>query len=257
MSSISFDFSNTTTVVTGGSSGIGLACAEYIVNCGGNVIISESRCSYKTERAKECINNVSKNGSIQSYPCEVGNEISVCMFFDNIRKTGVQVDHIIHCAGISPNKDFMEQTQKEWDNVLHVNTTGSFLVVKYGASIMKDNPLRGDFRGRILLISSTNGMNSQHPISAHYDSSKSGVNMLVRTSAEYLSKMKICVNGLAPGWISTDLNITLPQDLHDTESAKIWMRRWGKSQEIAQCALHVLTMPYLMGQTIMVDGGYR
>ena len=259
MSIISFDFSNTTTVVTGGSSGIGLACAEYIVSCGGNVIISESRCAFKTKRAIERLNNVSKNksGSVLSYPCEVGIENSVCMFFDTIQKTGIQIDYLIHCAGVSPNQDFLEQTQQEWDNVLNVNTTGSFLVVKYGACIMKNNPLRGDFRGRIILISSTNGINSQHPISAHYDSSKSGVNILVRTSAEYLAEMKICVNGLAPGWINTELNNTVPQDMQKRETAKIWMERWGQSEEIAQCALHLLTMPYLMGQVIVVDGGYR
>ena len=81
--------------------------------------------------------------------------------------------------------------------------------------------------------------------------------MFVKNSAEYLSKMKICVNGLAPGWIHTDMNITLPKEVHERESSKIWMQRWGTSEEMAQCALHLLTMPYLMGQVIMVDGGYR
>lgn len=122
---------------------------------------------------------------------------------------------------------------------------------------MKSNPVRGDYRGKILLVTSTNGINSQDPVSAHYDSSKAAANMLVRTAAEHLSELKICVNALAPGWINTDLNATLPPDVREKESSKIWMRRWAEPEEMARCALHLLTMPYLMGQVVMADGGYR
>jgi NAD(P)-dependent dehydrogenase (short-subunit alcohol dehydrogenase family) len=122
---------------------------------------------------------------------------------------------------------------------------------------MKDNPTMDEFRGKIVLITSTNGINSQDPVSAHYDSSKAAGNMLVRTAAEHLSEHKICVNALAPGWIETALNNTLPPDVREKETAKIWMRRWAKPEEMAACAAHILTMPYYMGQVLMADGGYR
>lgn len=122
---------------------------------------------------------------------------------------------------------------------------------------MKNNPLRGDFRGRIVLVTSTNGINSWDPVSAHYDSSKAANNLFVRVAAEKLSEDQICINGLAPGWINTDLNATLPPDVREKESSKIWMKRWAEPDEMAQCALHLLTMPYLMGQVVMADGGYR
>lgn len=259
MGIVRFDFSGTTTVVTGGASGIGLTCAELIAGCGGNVVVSASRRPDKTQKALERIVSAGAGSAIKAsaFPCEVGTEASVASFFEQVRAAGIQVDYLIHSAGVSPNTDFFDQTQEEWDSVHNTNTTGAFLVTKYAAKSMKDNPLRGDFRGRILLITSTNGINSQDPVSAHYDSSKAAANMLVRTAAEHLSEMRVCVNALAPGWINTDLNATLPPDVREKESAKIWMRRWAEPEEMARCAAHVLTMPYLMGQVIMADGGYR
>jgi len=253
-----FDFSGTTTVVTGGASGIGLTCAELVARCGGDVVVSASRRPDKTQAA---LDRLAKAGGgkvkVAAFPCEVGVEDSVRSFFDAVRAAGIRVDQLIHSAGISPNTEFFEQTQAEWDQVHNTNTTGAFLVTKHAALAMQDNPLRGDFRGRILLITSTNGINSQDPVSAHYDSSKAAANMLVRTAAEHLAGMQVCVNALAPGWIDTDLNATLPPEVREKESAKIWMRRWARPDEMATCAAHLLAMPYLMGQVILADGGYR
>lgn len=257
MANAHFDFSNTTTVITGGASGIGFTCAELVARCGGNVVISASRRPDKTEKAIADLKRVNPGIAVHAFPCEVGSEESVQAFFAAIQAAGIQVDHLIHSAGISPNTDFFNQTQQEWDMVTNTNTTGAFLVTKYAALAMKSNALVDDFRGKIVLITSTNGINSQDPVSAHYDSSKAAANMLVRTAAEHLSEHQICVNALAPGWIDTDLNNTLPPDVREKETAKIWMRRWAKPAEMAQCAAHILTMPYFMGQVIMADGGYR
>jgi 3-oxoacyl-[acyl-carrier protein] reductase len=259
MGQATFDFSNTTTVITGGASGIGLTCAELIARCGGNVLVSASRRPDKTAKAIERIQAAAGAHPVRvaAFPCEVGTESSVEEFFKQVKQAGFQVDHVIHSAGVSPNTDFFDQTQEEWDTVHNTNTTGAFLVTKHAALAMKSNPVRGDFRGKILLVTSTNGINSQDPVSAHYDSSKAAANMLVRTAAEQLSEMQVCVNALAPGWINTDLNATLPPDVREKESAKIWIRRWAEPEEMARCALHLLTMPYLMGQVVMADGGYR
>ncbi len=259
MTQASFDFSGTTTVITGGASGIGLTCAELIARCGGHVLVSSSRRPDKTELALQRIKAAAAGQAVNTaaFPCEVGTEASVAEFFRQIGQAGFSVDHVIHSAGVSPNTDFFDQTQQEWDTVHNTNTTGAFLVTKHAALSMQSNPLRGDFRGKILLVTSTNGINSQDPVSAHYDSSKAAANMLVRTAAEQLSQSGICVNALAPGWINTELNATLPPDVREKESAKIWMRRWAEPEEMARCALHLLTMPYLMGQVVMADGGYR
>ena len=257
MAAAHFDFSNTWTVITGGASGIGLTCALEVAKSGGNVIVSASRKPEKTQTALHQIQLINPNVKAKAFPCEVGQEASVAAFFHAIGQEGIAVDHVIHSAGISPNTEFFDQTQTEWDQVQNTNATGSFLVTKYAALEMKNNPVHGDFRGRILLVTSTNGINSWDPVSAHYDASKAANNLFVRVAAEKLSEDQICINGLAPGWINTDLNATLPPDVREQESAKIWMKRWAEPDEMVRCALHLLTMPYLMGQVVMADGGYR
>jgi NAD(P)-dependent dehydrogenase (short-subunit alcohol dehydrogenase family) len=257
MPTVQFDFSGTTTVITGGSSGIGLMCAMAVAKAGGHVVISASRRADKTQSALEAIRAVRADVQVYAFPCEVGQEVSVAAFFAAIGAAGVRPDHLIHSAGISPNTPFFEQTQHEWDGVQNTNATGAFLVTKYAALAMRSNPVRGDFRGKIVLVTSTNGINSWDPVSAHYDASKAANNLFVRVAAEKLAEDQICINGLAPGWINTDLNATLPPDVRANESAKIWMKRWAEPEEMAHCALHLLTMPYLMGQVVMADGGYR
>ncbi|MDX2218772.1 MAG: SDR family oxidoreductase [Burkholderiales bacterium] len=255
--SANFDFSGTTTVVTGGASGIGMSCALAVARAGGDLIISASRKPDKTAAAIAKLSGARAGIAVDAFPCEVGEEASVSSFFDAIHGAGKRVDYVIHSAGISPNTDFFDQTQKEWDQVQNTNATGAFLVTKHAARIMRGNAPSGEFRGKILLITSTNGINSNDPVSAHYDSSKAAANMLVKNAAEFLSPDGIVVNGLAPGWINTDLNATLPPDVREKESAKIWMRRWAEPEEMAAVALHILTMPYFMGQVLMADGGYR
>lgn len=257
MAAVRFDFSGSWTVITGGASGIGLTCAMAVAKAGGNVVISASRKPEKTQAALDQLQSVNAAVQVKAFPCEVGQEQSVQAFFKSIAQAGVAVDHLIHSAGISPNTEFFDQTQTEWDQVQNTNATGSFLVTKYAALAMRNNPIKGDFRGRIVLVTSTNGINSWDPVSAHYDASKAANNLFVRVAAEKLSEDQICINGLAPGWINTDLNSTLPPDVREKESAKIWMKRWAEPDEMASCALHLLTMPYLMGQVVMADGGYR
>lgn len=257
MAHTQFDFSGTWTVITGGASGIGLTCALAVVKAGGNVVVSASRKPEKTQAALAQLLAANPSANVKAFPCEVGQESSVSAFFSAIAADGIAVDHVIHSAGISPNTEFFDQTQAEWDQVQNTNATGSFLVTKHAALAMRANPVKGDFRGKIVLVTSTNGINSWDPVSAHYDASKAANNLFVRVAAEKLSEDRICINGLAPGWINTDLNATLPPDVREKESAKIWMKRWAEPDEMAQCALHMLTMPYLMGQVIMADGGYR
>jgi NAD(P)-dependent dehydrogenase (short-subunit alcohol dehydrogenase family) len=174
-----FDFSGTTTVVTGGASGIGLSCALAVARSGGNLVISASRKPDKTAAAVAKLAAARQGIAVDAFPCEVGEEASVSSFFDAIHSAGKRIDYVIHSAGISPNTDFFDQTQKEWDQVQNTNATGAFLVTKHAARIMRNNAPRDEFRGKILLVTSTNGINSNAPVSAHYDSSKAAANMLV------------------------------------------------------------------------------
>jgi len=257
MSRASFDFSGTTTIVTGGASGIGLAIAETLARAGGNLIVSASRNPAKTKAALEHLRRVNGSIKVQALACEVGSEESVARFFAVAADAAGDIRHVVHSAAISPNTEFFDQTQAEWDTVQNTNLTGSFLVLKYAPKVFARNSVVDDWKGHVVMVTSSNGVNAYDPVSAHYDASKAGANLLVRNAAELLAGMKIRVNALAPGWIQTALNDTLPDEVRAQESAKIWMGRWGTPEEMGRCVAHLLTMPYLVGQVVMPDGGYR
>ena len=124
MAKAHFDFSNTWTVITGGASGIGLTCAFAVAHAGGNVVISSSRKPEKTQVALQQIQKANSKVQAKAFPCEVGDENSVASFFKSIQHENIKINHVIHSAGISPNTDFFDQTQAEWDQVGVVSENG-------------------------------------------------------------------------------------------------------------------------------------
>ena len=263
MKRISFDFKNTTTVITGGSSGIGLASAELIASSGGDVIVSASRNPEKTKLALAKIRSASigsgrTNALIEALEYEADNEESVRDFFQKVKAFGRRVDYLIHSPGISPDTPYSEQDAKLWNHVLAVNTTGTHLASKYARGIMREQEIIDQVRGKIVLVTSTNGVDSYGIFSAAYDASKAATNNMVRNFGEDFHKEdKIVVNGLAPGWIDTELNNTLPPEEREKEMAKIWCQRFAETQEMAINIAALLTLPYVSGRVHMADGGYR
>ncbi len=177
---------------------------------------------------------------------------------DAASAVGREIAVAVNTVGISPNVPIEEQTldgPDGWRNVFEVNVFGCFVSTRAIAERMK---ARG-VRGAILLITSTNGINSQSQISTHYDSSKAAQGHMMKIFAEHYAGAGIRINGLAPGWIETSLNDTLPADERAKETAKIWSGRFAEPYEIAAFAAFLCSSgaSYACGQNFMVDGGYR
>jgi NAD(P)-dependent dehydrogenase (short-subunit alcohol dehydrogenase family) len=177
---------------------------------------------------------------------------------DAAAATGREVAIAVNTIGISPNVPIGEQTldgRDGWRNVFEVNVFGCFVSTRAIAERMK----RRGVRGTILLITSTNGINSQSQISTHYDASKAAQGHMMKIFAEHYAPAGIRINGLAPGWIETPLNDTLPADERAKETAKIWTGRFAEPHEIAAFAAFFCSpgASYAYGQNFMVDGGYR
>lgn len=114
-------------------------------------------------------------------------------------------------------------------------------------------------KGSVVIITSTNGVNSNSPISSHYDAAKAGLVPHIRNFAYQYASAGCRVNGVAPGWINTGMNATLPPDERTKEESRIWARRFAEPHEVAVVVATIAGSggSYVSGTNTMVDGGYQ
>lgn len=242
-------------LVLGGSGGIGSEIVQALVANGASAVTF----TYNSNRqAAELLKKEIERQGVKVYIAAVDqlNETALSEFLSAaVEYTGQEVTVAVNSIGISPNTPLEEQTLEEWQRVFEVNLHGSFISTRAIANRMKAKRVSGS----IVLVTSTNGVNSQSQISAHYDSSKAAQAHMMRTIAEYYAKFGIRINGVAPGWINTDLNDSLPADERANEMKKIWCGRFAEPAEVAAFVAFIVGSggSYIYGQNLMIDGGYR
>ncbi len=176
-----------------------------------------------------------------------------------VNATGEEITVAVNTIGKSPNQPYWDQKIEGpdgWRDVYETNVFGAFLSARAIAKRMKGLGIRGS----IVQITSTNGVNSQAEFSVHYDASKAAQAHEVRTMAEKLAKeFGIRYNSIAPGWVRTKMNASVPPEEMAAEEKKIWLGRQAEPSEIAKVVAFVAGTggSYIVGQNLMVDGGYR
>jgi 3-oxoacyl-[acyl-carrier protein] reductase len=156
------------------------------------------------------------------------------MIEEIISKFG-KLDILVNNAAIVFDVPLFDKTVDEWQKTMAVNLIGSFLCAKYASKYLLES------KGNIVNVCSTSGYNNFAPTSADYDSSKVGLISLTKNLAKELAPT-IRVNGVAPGWIDTDMNKELPQDLIDDEMKKVLMGRIAKPEEVVRQYFSLLPM---------------
>lgn len=245
-------------LVLGGSGGLGAEIVRALAANGASAIsVTYGR---NKDAAARGIAELERQG-IKGFaaPVDQTDEAGFKRFLDDaVAAIGSEITTAVNSIGISPNVPLEEQTldgRDGWRNVFEVNVHGCFISTRAIAERMKAH----DVRGSIVLITSTNGINSQSQISTHYDASKAAQGHMMKIFAEHYAGAGIRINGLAPGWIETAMNDTLPPDEREHELGKIWVRRFAEPHEIAAFAAFLAGSgaSYAYGQNFMVDGGYR
>jgi 3-oxoacyl-[acyl-carrier protein] reductase len=241
---------NKVVLITGASRGIGKATALLLAKEGAKVIVNYVKSDKKADDVvKEIIKN---SGSAISIKADVSDEKQVKRMVDLVIKKFRKIDVLVNNAGIVFDVPFKERTVEQWRRTLNVNLIGTFLCSKYASKTMLKNGY-----GRIVNVSSTNGIDSLNPESVDYDASKAGVISLTKNLATELAP-NILVNAIAPGWINTDINSGLDKKYVKSETEKILLGRFGKPEEIAKAILFLVSddASFITGTTLVVDGGY-
>jgi 3-oxoacyl-[acyl-carrier protein] reductase len=244
------NFKNKVALITGSSRGIGKAIAIELASRGCSVIINYVHSEKEANSLKKHIINTYKVEAL-TIKADVSIEDEVKKMIETIIDKFGKIDILVNNAGIALDNNFNDKSIEEFKKVLSVNLIGTYLVSKY-VSI----PMLKDKHGKIINISSTNGIDTLYPNSIDYDASKAGVISLTHNLAKELAPF-VSVNTVAPGWVNTDMNDDLSPLFKAEEINKIYLKRFAEPQEIAKVVAFLASddASYINNTVIRVDGG--
>ena len=246
-------------LVTGGSSGIGRACAIALAEAGADVAVNYVGNKAKADEVVARIQESGRQGMAVKADVSVENEVEA-MFSEVVDRFGT-VDILVNNAGIQQDAMIGEMTLEQWQKVIGVNLTGQFLCSR---AAIREFRRRGVQKavscsaGKIICMSS---VHEAIPWAGHvnYAASKGGVMLLSKSLAQEVAPDRIRVNSVAPGAVRTPIN----RDAWETEEAYdklmelVPYNRIGEPSDIGKTVAWLASdqADYVVGTTIYVDGG--
>lgn len=238
-------------VITGSRRGLGASIANALARRGYNVVVNDF---VSEEEVLNVVKNINDNYDVEALGvmADVSKESEVKRFLSVVKEKFGRVDVIINNAALVEDIEIEYKSTDEFNHILTNNVTSTYLMSKYFGKFMYNNK-----KGKIINISSTNGINAFFPTSIDYDASKAAIISLTHNFAlEYAPY--VLVNAIAPGWINTEINQDLPIKLIKEETDKIYLKRFAEPAEVASlvCFLASDDCSYINGEVIKIDGGY-
>lgn len=253
MTAAKLPLSGKTAYVTGGGSGIGLACARAFLRDGASVMIV-GRSEPKLEAAAADLEaDRTEHASVGWYAADVADEDAVRASVLAATEHGAGLHIAVAAAGVGTLAPVIATPLSEWQKVMDTNLTGSFLTIKHaGAAIARSGG------GAVCTISSIAGLRT-HRHGGAYAVSKAGVDMLVRTAADELGGAGVRVNSVCPGLVDTEISAGLfaTDAVLDDYLEQMPIRRTGVVDDVA-AAVRYLCGPeagWVTGVSLSVDGG--
>src|SRR5215217_298636 len=232
------DISGKVALVTGGTSGIGRAIALGFAEAGATVVAG----STNPDKVASIRDELSRNGNQHdAVRLDVSDAASVRSAIDGAAKKYGRLDAIVNAAGVIKKQPSLEMPPEEFERIVRINLTGSFIVNQAAGRVMKEQrPNAKGQRGSIVNIASLNSFISLSEVLA-YACSKSGVLGLIRGLANEWGNIGIRVNGIAPGVILTDLNRPLIEGTPRGASLKghTTLGRFGDADELVGAAIYL------------------
>ncbi len=236
-------------LVTGSTRGIGRATAEKLAEAGATVIIT----GRSEDRAVEVAKEIREKTGSETFAVgmDIGVKESVEGAFKRITDRFGGVDILVNNAGMNRDTLFVRMKLEDWEEIIRVNLTGTFLVTQLSVKGMMKKRW-----GRIINMSSVVAFIGNVG-QANYSSAKAGLIGFTKTLAKELASRNITVNAVAPGFIETDMTEDLPEDIKQGFLNQIPMNRFGKPEDVANVVLFLASdmAGYITGEVIHVNGG--
>lgn len=242
-----FDLSGKKALVTGATGGIGEGIARAFHQAGAEVALS----GRQTEKLEALAKELGERTHV--VPCDLADREAVGKLIDEaIAKLG-RVDILVNNAGLTRDNLFMVMKDEQWDDVIAVNLTSTFMLMRAATRHM----LRSKTGyGRIINISSVSGIMG-NPGQGNYAASKAGMIGMTKSLAREVANRGITANSIAPGFISTAMTDVLTDKQKAEIAQHIPAQRFGTPEDIAAAAVYLASAEagYMTGQTLHVNGG--
>lgn len=246
-----FDLTGKKAIVTGGSRGLGRGLAEGLHEAGAEVVVIGS-----SDIVGAAAVEIGRTGAnVFGVKGDLGDRRQLAEAFDAaVAKLGGTVDILVNCAGIQRRNPCADFSTEDWDDVLEVNLTATFLLCQLAGRIMIAKGY-----GKIINIASMLSFFGGYTVPA-YAASKGGVAQLTKALSNEWAGLGVNVNAIAPGYMDTSLNTALIND--QVRNSKILARipagRWGTPEDLKGAVVFLASgaCDYVSGAIIPVDGGY-
>ena len=236
---------NKNIIVTGASGGIGNSIIKKLNEAGANILASGTR----IEKLEELKKNF-KNIKILKFDISQSDKIEG--FIENAtNELGGSLDGIINNAGITQDNLAIRMSLDEWQKVININLTSTFLMSKFAIKKMLKNK-----SGKIVNITSVVG-HTGNLGQANYTASKAGIVAMSKSLAIEYAKKNININCISPGFIKTAMTDKIDDKFKEVIVSKIPSARLGEPEDVANAVLFLSSdqSSYINGETIHVNGG--
>jgi 3-oxoacyl-[acyl-carrier protein] reductase len=240
-----FDLTGKAALITGATGGIGGAIARALKTQGAKVAISGTR----EDRLRALADEL--GGDVALLPCDLKDRAAVANLPAQAEAALGGLDILVNNAGITRDNLFMRMKDEEWDEVIAVNLTATFVLCRAASR----NMLRRRY-GRIVNIASISGVVG-NPGQGNYAASKAGMVGMTKSLAREVAARGVTANCVAPGFIETPMTGALTEKQVETIAAAIPAGAFGRPEDIAAAVVYLASAEarYVTGETIHVNGG--
>ena len=239
------DLKNTNIILTGATGGIGNSILEKLITSGANVLATGTN-EDKLKLIKEKYENVITE------KFDISNHSEIESFVNKANDTlGGKIDVLINNAGITRDNLSIRMKEEEWQKVIDINLTSTFLLSKNSIKKMLKSK-----KGKIINITSVVG-HTGNIGQANYTASKAGVVAMSKSLALEYGKKNINVNCISPGFITTDMTDKINDEYKEILKSRIPLDRFGSPNDIANAVIFLSSQlsDYITGETLHVNGG--
>ncbi len=244
---MTYDFSDYTVIVTGGTRGIGGAVTSAFLSAGAKVVATyvgndEAAKSFQAEHPGK---------PLELAKFDVSDYAQAEKFFNEFSENHDSLEALVNNAGIRKDNVVGMMPPEDWDKVLDINLGGTYNMSKLALLKMMENRF-----GRIISVTSPSGQLG-FAGQANYAAAKAGQVAFSKSLSREAARRGITVNCVSPGFIDTELLADLPDDLKKQYKSQVPLKRFGKPQEVAEGILFLASREasYITGTVLEITGG--